>query len=262
MRYLRLSTSDDLLATVADHERGFRAVEQALATEAGEPVETMVREIWPDPHLPDVVETWLSRFEPDVVSLKVSSFWFTYESVPLRLRQLGMLGPVGGRIADVGLRSAATPWIGNSRPFDVVRNLARRVVGSAIYFTPDQVIGVMDGCLRRIVRHEGAVVAVRGPLIAETRGCDRKLVGRGEQRRRQVDRAMAALCTDLHLHYTGRQAAPPFDQVKRWRGPDRMHMTAEGHRRAGMEEAEAMLRAWRHARGAAVPLYLESEAVT
>ncbi len=86
MRILRLGTSDDILPTVAEHERGYRIVEQALAAETGETVETIIREAWPEPGLPEVLGRWLDRFEPDVVSLKVSSFWFTYESVPERLR--------------------------------------------------------------------------------------------------------------------------------------------------------------------------------
>lgn len=35
MRILRLGTSDDLLPTVAEHERGYRIIEQVLAAETG-----------------------------------------------------------------------------------------------------------------------------------------------------------------------------------------------------------------------------------
>lgn len=262
MRILRLGTSDDLLPTVAEHERGYRIIEQVLAAETGEPVETIVRDIWPDAALPEVVGRWMDRYEPDVVSLKVSSFLFTYESVPQRLRELRLLGPAGDRLADAALKTAGTAWIGNSAPFDVVRNVARRVVGSAVYFTPEQMVEVMEVCLRRLVRAEGAVVVVRGPLIAESRGCSARLQERAEERRRHVDQAMARLCAELHIHYTGRREAPPFREVKRWRGPDRLHQNAEGQRRVGIEEAEAMLAAWRNSKGGNQPLYLESQAVT
>lgn len=259
MRILRLGTSDDLLPTVAEHERGYRIVERALAAETGEPVETIIREAWPEPALPDVLDRWLERFEPDVVSLKVSSFWFTYESVPERLRALPM---VGNPLAAAGLKTASTPWLGNSAAYDAARNAARRVLGSAIYFTPEQIIDVIEACLRRIVRAERALVVVRGPLVAEVRGLPAPLQERGERRRRHVDSALAHLCADLHIHYTGCREAPPFREVERWRGPDRLHQNAEGQRRVGLEEAEAMLAAWRHRRGADTPLYLESQAVT
>jgi len=259
MRILRLATSDDVRPTVADHERGYHIVERALAAETGEDVETIMREIWPDPELPDVLGRWIERFEPEVVSLKVSSFWFTYESVPQRFRGLPL---VGRHLAAAGLTAAGTPWIGHSAPFDAARNLARRVVGSAIYFTPAQVLEVMAECLRRIVREEGLLVVVRGPLIAEIRGCSKALQARGEQRRQEVDRAVGRLCAELHVHYTGCREAPPFCDVQRWRGPDRLHLNAEGQRRVGLEEADAMLAAWRHSKGGDQPLYLESRAVT
>lgn len=259
MRILRLGTSDDILPTVAEHERGYRIVEQALAAETGETVETIIREAWPEPGLPEVLGRWLDRFEPDVVSLKVSSFWFTYESVPERLRTLPL---VGDRLAAAGLKTASTPWLGNSGAYDVARKAARRVLGSATYFTPDQVIEVIEACIHRIVRAERALVVVRGPLVAEVRGLPARLQERGEQRRRHVDRAIAHLCSDLHVHYTGCREAPPFREVERWRGPDRLHQNNEGQRRVGIEEAEALLAAWRHSKGRDELLYLESQAVT
>ena len=73
---------------------------------------------------------------------------------------------------------------------------------------------------------------------------------------------MRALCAELRFHYTGCAAAPPIKQLFRYRGPDRMHLNAEGHRRVGEEESRALISAWRRLHGADEPLYLESEAVT
>jgi lysophospholipase L1-like esterase len=81
-------------------------------------------------------------------------------------------------------------------------------------------------------------------------------------RRRQVHEALRALCAELRMHYTGCSEAPPFRESARYRGPDRMHLNAEGHRWVGEEESRALLAAWRRLHGADEPLYLESEALT
>src|SRR5262249_40352779 len=121
VRMLRLATSDDIRPTVADHEHGDRFVEPALAA-----VESMVREIWPNPGLADVIAAWMDRFQPDVVSLKASSFWFSYPSVPLRLRR-SSLGRTGRGIARVGFGAAQVPWVAHSAAYRVVRDTVRRV---------------------------------------------------------------------------------------------------------------------------------------
>ena len=131
MRILRLGTSDSILPLVDEGDRDVRIIEQAMAAEAGEPVETIAREIWPEPGLPGIIQRWLERFEPDMVSFKVSSYWFTYSSVPLRMRRLSRLGPVGPAIAAAGLKAAARPSVGNSGPFELARRGLRRTLGGA-----------------------------------------------------------------------------------------------------------------------------------
>src|SRR4029079_15876972 len=86
VRILRLSNSDDMREAPDVPRRAYRIVEAALTAETGEPVETIVRDAWPEPNLPDVVDGWLKRYEPDIVFLKVSSYWFTYRSTPLKFQ--------------------------------------------------------------------------------------------------------------------------------------------------------------------------------
>ena len=241
-------------------ERGYRTVERALAAETGEPVDTIAREVWPTADLPDVVGRWLERYEPEVVSLKVSTFWWTYQSVPLRLEQFRFAG-TGKLAAETGRRAAETPWLANAPPMNVLRDWIRRVVGGATYFSADEVIERISLCLRRILQREGVLVVVRGGLVAETVGCTPEIQEREEQTRRAVDAALAALCAELHIHYTGCRAAPPVETVLKYRQRDRLHQNAAGQRLVGEEEARAMVAAWRHAHGADIPLYLESEAV-
>ncbi len=260
MRILRLTNSDDLRPVAYENERAHRIVERAFEAETGEHVETVLRAIWPTPELPDLIEEWIERFEPDAVFMKVSAYWFTYESVPLKV-QRSHLGPLGRGVARAGFRTAESP-IGETSFFHAARRFSRRVVGSAVYFTPEQVIDCASACLRRIAQAEQALVLVRGPIISEAGGVTARVERRAELRRRQVHEALRALCAELRIHYTGCSEAPSFRESARYRGPDRMHLNADGHRWVGEEESRALLAAWRRLHGADEPLYLESEALT
>lgn len=261
MRILRLTTSDDLRPVAYEDERTHRIVERAFEAETGERTETVLRAIWPTRELPDLIGDWIERYEPDVVFVKVAAYWFTYESVPLRF-QRSHLGVLGRGVARAGFRTAETSFAETSF-FHAARRISRRVVGSAVFFTADQVIDCMTACLRRIAQAEQALVVVRGPLIAEGAGVSAAVERRAEERRQTVDAAMRALCAELRFHYTGRNEPPPrFSDVVRYRGPDRVHLNAAGHRLVGEEESHALISAWRRLHGADEPLYLESEAVT
>jgi hypothetical protein len=259
VRILRLSNSDDLREAPDVPRRAYRFVEAALTAETAEPVETVVRDAWPEAGLPDVVEGWLKRYEPDIVFLKVSSYWYTYRSTPLKLQRsrARALHTIGGGAA----RAAERGRLSELAAFHAFRNAARRLLGGALYFTPEQVIEAISGVIRRVSQHEDVLLVVRGGLMAEALGCSAAVQRRAEADRQHVDRALAALCAELRVHYTGCREAPPLEQALAYRGRDRMHVNAAGHERVGMEEAKAMLAAWRNAHGEPGPLYLESDAV-
>ncbi|MEO9254663.1 MAG: SGNH/GDSL hydrolase family protein [Tepidiformaceae bacterium] len=261
MRILRLSTSDDVLPTVAEHERGYRLVEAALARECGQPVETIVRNIWLTDQLPDLIDRWLDADQPDIVTFKVSSYWFSYESVPLRFER-SRLGVPGKMLAGLGATAGETSWLAHTPAFHAARNTIRRAIGGgAVYFTPDQVIERVTACLRRILQRENVVLIVRGPLVSEAGGTSPATQRRYEEQRRYVDRAVADRCAALHVYYTGCRAAPPASELLIYRGPDRLHMNPLGHELMGREEAAAAVAAWRISMGADAPLYRESTAV-
>jgi hypothetical protein len=259
VRILRLSNSDDLREAGDVPERAYRYVEAALAAETGEPVETIVRDAWPEPNLPDVVDSWLRRYSPDIVFLKVSSYWFTYRSTPLKLQRgrPRALQGAGRAAADFAGRSS----IADTAAFHAFRNTTRRVFGGATYFTPGQVVDVVSSVIRRVSQHEDILLVVRGGLMAETLGCSKAVQRRAEADRQEVDRALARLCGEVHVHYTGCREAPTLELALPYRGRDRLHVNAAGHERVGMEEAKAMLAAWRNAHGQPQALYLESDAV-
>lgn len=251
IRILRLTLSDDLVPLPEGARRSWQVAEAMLAAESGEDVETTLRIIWPEPQLPDLVERWMDRYAPDIVTLKVSPYWFTYESVPLRVqRHVPVIGP---RLAKVGLQAADAGWLAQNAVFRSARRASRRLIGGETYFTPDEVVAVMTSCISRILRHEGVILAVRGPLEADTDGAGASAVRRGEARRRFVHEAMKRLAADLHVHYSGADSIRPVP-----RGPDQLHLSADGHEEKGREEGEALVAAWRQARSdGADPLYLD-----
>jgi hypothetical protein len=67
MRVLRLSNSDDTAGELSPEVRAWHIAGEVLAAALGEPVETTTRVIWPEPSLPDLVDRWLDRYEPDMV---------------------------------------------------------------------------------------------------------------------------------------------------------------------------------------------------
>lgn len=242
IRILRLTLSDDLVPLPEGTRRSWQVAEDMLAREIVQPVETTLRVIWPESSLPDLVERWLQRYEPDIVSLKVSPYWFTYESVPLRIqRHVPVIGP---RLAHAGLRAADTSWLAQNPVFRTARRTTRRVIGGETHFTPDQVLAVMEDCIRRILRREGVILLVRGPLepTDDEGGANARL--RTERKRDAVHLALKRLCADLHIHYSGADSVRAVP-----RGPDQLHLSPEGHAEKGREEGTALIDAWRHAHG-------------
>jgi hypothetical protein len=74
-------------------ERAHRIADELFTELTGEPVEPVLKLFWPEPGLPDIVDRWIARYQPDVVFMRTSMVWCAYESVPLRIeRRLGRLG--------------------------------------------------------------------------------------------------------------------------------------------------------------------------
>lgn len=113
IRILRLGNSDDTSPGIPDDQRAYALAAQVLEDAAGQPVETVVRTIWPDPELPGLIDEWLDRYKPDLVFLKVTWYWYGYESVPLRLerrlRWIGKRSPALARRQPARRASLATP---------------------------------------------------------------------------------------------------------------------------------------------------------
>ena len=242
MRLLRLGNSYDTDPNIATESNKASVADRILSGGTGESVETTIRVIWPDPGLPDLVDSWLERYQPDLVLLVVSSYWFTYVSVPLKVER--MFGRFGKPLARAGLRAAATPWLAHNPAFRLARRAAIASVGGTTNFTPEQVVESMEACIRRIVARERIGLAVRGPRVAFAADGTEKTRRWAEGRRAAVDREISEFCQKLHVEYIGYSVgASPLDNPDAFQG-DLVHSTVDAHEEQGTREGDALLRAW------------------
>lgn len=197
MKILRLTNSNDVLAGASTNRPSL--IGSLLEDRYGEPIETVVKTPWPNGRMPEVVEAWVRREQPDVVFLSVVNYWYNYPSVPLRLRRL--LGPLGDRLARLGFRAAENRIIGPSLPFRLGRKALLRTLGGDYHFEPEELVSVIEATARRILRNEGVILVVWGPHgradWAETAGQRR----RARHRQEQVVAGLTRLCADLHVAY-------------------------------------------------------------
>ncbi len=241
MRILRLTNSYDTDPAISVEDNKSTLCELLLAERTGETVETTSRIIWPDPVLPELIQKWMERYQPDVVLLVVSSYWFTYVSAPLRVER--SLGPLGRRLAAAGQKVAGTPWIAHNAPFRLLRRATLGVIGGTTFFTPEEVNESMEACVRAIVAREGTALAVRGPRVPHAAEGTGKAVAWAEQRRRRVHFHMKQLCERVHVPYQGWDTSlPAHDRRHEFQG-DLVHGSPSIHRQLAQEEAELILEA-------------------
>ncbi|MGH7754308.1 MAG: hypothetical protein ACREN5_15995 [Gemmatimonadales bacterium] len=252
MRVLRLSNSEDSAGDLPPQKRPWRIAGDVLAAAAGEPVETTVRVVWPDPSLPDLVDRWLDRYGPDMVFLKVNWYWYGYESVPLRLRRRV---PVLGRpLAAAGDGTTRITWLARTRGYKAARHLANRVIGGDANFTCDEVIERMQAVIKRIVAREDIILVVKGT------GGGRDAFGalgpyyqRFVPRREYVEGAIEAHCAELGVHYTSIGRLRTREEADIDRG-DGVHKGERGLGRVGVSEGNVMVQAWEAERAGSRPI--------
>ncbi len=247
MRILRLAASDEDQGRVAPGSQSHEVAAALLREATGEDVETTIRNLWPDDGLPDLVDRWMERYQPDLVLLKVNAFWFNYLSVPLRLDRA--LGPAGKFIGRAGIRAGEMPVIARSPIFRHSQRYLLRTIGGATYFTPEQVVGSMRECAKRILSHEGVGLVIVGPHSRLNHELTRKAAAAHERRRLHVHTAMKQFCAELHVPFLGQDTLPTRAEVAAMVGADQLHLNAEAAHRGGEEEAAAFLQVWQKIHG-------------
>ncbi len=247
MRVLRLGTSNDDTPDLPEEQRGWKIAEQILADAMGESVDTILKRAWPNAAFPDMVGRWMDEFEPDIVVLRINWFWYGYESIPLWFER--HLGPVGRWLGRTGVRVGDAPWFADNRIAQAVRRSLMRVLPGATYFTPEEVATSLELTLRRVVRNENAVVIVRG-----TDGWNWSPEGNVRRRMRsrtrvaEVRRRMDAICRDLHVRFIYADRPLTKQELQTGLNAARWHNNAEGERRAGEFDGQAMATAWQESR--------------
>lgn len=250
MKILRLTNSSDLHPGVPEELRA-PAIAAALIEKAtGEPVETIQKAAWPSPGLAPAVARWLEEHRPDVVFVRLSSFWVAYESTPLRVSR--KLGKAGSPIANAGIRIGERPWLVERAAFKAARRAIVRTVGGDTYFTPQEAGHQLSAMLARVVARESIVPVVRGTgLILNSSGSKAGL-RRSIQRVAELNRQAELACQAHRVAFSAEALA---SQLSATRLGDELHDGADAHARLGHDDATAILDALRLA---GFPLVSES----
>jgi len=197
MRILRLTTSND----VVHQGPGSRVhwIEQLGAEALGEPVEVIVKPVWPDARLGPSVEKWVAREQPDIVWMVIQSFWFEYVSVPKKLER--KFGRAGKALSTAGFKSADVPWLAQNAVFRAGRRLSQRVIGGDNHFTPEEMIAAVEASVRATLRHEGATFVGWGPFSYSNYAVSKKGERLADEKRTTIIRAVRKLSDELHFAF-------------------------------------------------------------
>jgi len=202
VRVLLLGSSNDTGSWVRQTEKKHVLAGERLEAELGEPVEWVVKGVWPTPELPGKVAEWVAESQPDVIYLNTGSYWFLYRSVPTRVKRL--LRRVGGEsLGEAGARAAKSERWAHNRAFRGLRKVLQETIGGDTFFTTQQVIDRVSECLRVAVREEGAVVVVKGPHGKARLSARKRAFERDERERLKLHKALEDLCAELHVTYDG-----------------------------------------------------------
>ena len=246
MRILRLTNSNDALDDISPEQRGAEIAKRLVAELTGEQVETISRVFWPSEKLPGIVERWLAEYEPDTVFFRVSSFWVSYESVPLRVRRtLGRFGALPGR---VGLEVGGNQRFASSAIGKTVRRTAARTIGGDPHFTPAEAARHVEAVVRVVLARESILPVVRGPGHAFNSAGTARGLARGRRLSDELDSMLAAACERLHVPYA---SASYIGHQSSFARADEVHEGPEGQRLYGEFEGKLIARAWMEARAAA-----------
>lgn len=237
---------------------------EKFARETGQRYDLVVRKAWPNDRLPALAAAWMAEEKPNLVLMSVNDYWYNYESVPRKLKE--RYGRVGKWVGDLGDKAAKNPRIAHNGVFKSGRKVAERAIGGEAAFTPEQVIEVMQDCIRIVLRSEQATVVFVGPMGGRDDDYPEAVKERRRARRNQVHAAMKAFCASVHVDYMGMdsETAARLASTPRSTSGDGLHPDAAGHQRSGEfwlsvfrpwvereieKEAEAEAAAAEHARG-------------
>ncbi len=244
MRVLVFGNSNDTDGYVPDGSRRTQDImRDKLAAEFGEPVEVVARNTWPNAGMPAYVAKCIAETEPDLIYFNITTYPFSYESLPLRVRRV--FGKLGEPVGDAGMKLADSKRWSHNAVFRALRRWGQATLGGDTHFTTDEVVARYSEAIRVAARREGAVVAVKGPFARSKKGTARER-DRQEARRQRVHPALKQFCAQLHVHYAGSDA--PFWKVRPTpKGStvgDGLHSNEAGHAHIAKDHYAVVRDAW------------------
>jgi len=173
----------------------------------------------------------VQEFEPDIVYMNVLTYWYAYESVPLKLQRL--LGKrVGTAVGEAGASFGRSRRWSHNIVGRNVRKWLQAAIGGDPNFTTSVVIERCADAISRIVRREGVVLIVKGGRGMSRGGLTKREQARKEARRLEVHYAMKTLCAQKHVRYIGSETPRWKIEPSRPKGTrvgDGVHSNAKGH---------------------------------
>jgi hypothetical protein len=244
VKLLLLGNSNDMADWTDGGPRRNDILHERLAATLDEPVEIVTRSLWPTPRMPEVLKRWLDDIEPDMVYMNVTSFTFSYESLPLRFKRVfRRLGPAAG---EAGKRFAESKRWSHNAVFRTLRSWGQATIGGDTNFTCEEVIASVSEGIRAVYREERTLLVVKGPHGRSKTGITRREHIRKEKKRLQVHRALESLCAQLQVPYIGRET-PEWREQSRPRGlqaGDGIHLNAKGHAYRADDLFDSIYTAW------------------
>lgn len=199
--------------------------------ETGQKYDLVVRKAWPNDRLPALAAAWMAEEKPNLVLMSTNDYWYNYESVPRKLKQ--RYGRVGKWVGDLGDKAAKNPRISHNRVFQGGRKVAERAIGGEAAFTPEEVLDVLQDCVRVVLRSEQATLVFVGPMGGRDDGFREDAKARRQARRKQIHDSMKAFCASVHVDYLGMDSDIAGRLPKVPKVGDGLHPDAEGHRQSG-----------------------------
>ncbi|MCC6381868.1 MAG: hypothetical protein IT304_05125 [Dehalococcoidia bacterium] len=239
MRLLWMGASETVAGPFPPDERASGIASRVLGAATGEPVDLVVRRVWPSPDLPAVVEGWLARYRPELVQIAISTYPTCYASVPIRLERA--FGAPGKAVGRAGLTVIGEGWLPHHPGFRAARWLARHTIGAAAYFEPEELVSTWEAVFRAVLRTESAglvVIPSSRPLYVDT--------GRDEAYGRwlRLRDGIFGACARLHVRCPDLDADQTDADLRAERDRHGLELSALGHDRRGRLAGAALYEAW------------------
>lgn len=240
VKVLRLTTSNDVVLSGPGSRIDW--LKRLGEERFGEPLEIVVKPVWPDSRLPAAAERWIAHEQPDIVWMLVQSFWFEYLSVPKKLER--KFGRVGKAASNAGFRAADTPWLSRNPLFRQGRRFLQRTFDGDPHFTVPELYEAVEGVARASLRNEGIQFIAWGPFSYTNYGVTARQTARAVAWRSDLIARIRRLSNELHFHF----GAPdrPYWQTEpaMTMHTDQFHFAMDEQRRFAERELEVLATVW------------------